>query len=72
MTKTERLKSTIRKSRAKKVCFKISFKYVHCFDPRQVLCQALPGAGSIVTKGYPSTPLGPSLWAIVVDTIKQN
>jgi hypothetical protein len=60
--KTESLKSTLRKSKPKKVCFKISFKYDHSFSPPRVLWQAIPEAEGIITKGGPFMCLGPRFW----------
>jgi hypothetical protein len=45
-----------------KICFKTSFKYAHSFVPSQVLWQAIPEVGGIITKGCLSMPLGPRLW----------
>jgi hypothetical protein len=61
MTQTEQQRSTIRKGKVK-MCFKTSFKYVHIFGPPQVLWQAIPEAGGIITKGCLSLPLGPRFW----------
>jgi hypothetical protein len=53
-----------KESEANKVCFKISIKYVQSFGLPQVLWQAIPEAGGIITKGCLSMPLGPRLWDI--------
>jgi hypothetical protein len=52
VTQTEQLKSTQRKSKAKKICF----QYVHIF------WQAIPESGGIVTKACLAMRLGPRLW----------
>ena len=36
--------------------------YVNSFGPPQVLWQAIPEAGGIISKGCLSMPLGPRLW----------